>query len=397
MFQYKVPFGIKLLTWATTVRWIGWGFFEALLPVFIFSFAGSFAETGALKSVYYIVFLFAAPLAGMLTDKISSKIIILLGLAVYPLISLSYFFAGVSGMALFIVIARALNGFGYAFDAVGRTTYFRRHESSDKIATTFGYFDVITTLFWILAVLSSLYLIKLFEVHELALAILPTALLAILIVLFVKDGGHENLREGIRHALQGGFLKNIWLEIKSWNKGMRLIALANFFIGFVAVMSDFIIPIRVYQESGSLSKVILIGVVLALPGLFDFQLGKFADRYRLSSLFVGLAGLIFLFGVLGFTESFIGQMVIAFLLGISFNLINLASDGITTKLIQPEHYGRMSSLNFDIDIVGTILGPVVIGFLIDKIDFSSTAIVLAIASLFVLFFIFFKRRHLPKV
>src|SRR3972149_5416719 len=186
MWSYKIPKGIKIITWATTIRWVGWGFFESLLPVFMFSFANSFAETGFFKSVYYIFFLIAAPLAGILADRISTKVIILLGLAVYPLISLSYFWAGVSGMAVFIVIARALNGIGLAFDSVGRSTYFRLHSPKDKIATTIGYFDVITTIFWILAVLSSLYLIKIFEVHKLALAILPTTFIAIAMVLMVK-------------------------------------------------------------------------------------------------------------------------------------------------------------------------------------------------------------------
>ncbi|KKQ34018.1 MAG: hypothetical protein US50_C0065G0009 [Candidatus Nomurabacteria bacterium GW2011_GWB1_37_5] len=396
MFRYKIPKGIKLLTWATTIRWVGWGFFEAILPVFIFSFTASFAETGVLKSVYYVVFLVAAPLAGMLTDKVSSKVIVLIGLAMYPFISLSYFFAGATGMALFIVIARALNGFGYAFDAVGRATYFRQNVPEDKIATTFGYFDVITTLFWILAVLSSLYLIKIFEVHELALIILPTSLVAMAIVFFIKDGGHENLRDGFKHALAGGFLKNVLLEVKGWGRGMRLIALINFFIGFVAVMSDFIIPIRVYQESGSLPKVILIGVILALPGLFDFRLGKFADKHRIGSLFIGLSSLLILFASLAFTDGFIGQMIIAFLLGISFNLINLASDGLTTKMVQPEHFGRMSSLNFDIDTVGTILGPIAIGLMIDSFSFSSASLVLAFFSLIILILMLAKKKDLIK-
>src|SRR3989344_2171452 len=94
------PAGIKLITLATTIRWIGWGFVEGFLPVFLFSFADSYAETGAFQSIYELVFVLAVPFVGMIADKISSKTILVIGLLIYPFIGFSYYWAGVTGMAL---------------------------------------------------------------------------------------------------------------------------------------------------------------------------------------------------------------------------------------------------------------------------------------------------------
>ena len=76
----KIPGDVKLLTWATTVRWIGWGVVEALVPIFLLSFAKSYAETGLLSSMYDIAFIISLPFVGLLADKISSRTILILGM-----------------------------------------------------------------------------------------------------------------------------------------------------------------------------------------------------------------------------------------------------------------------------------------------------------------------------
>ena len=136
-----IPAGVRLITFATTIRWIGWGFFEALLPIFIFSFADSYAETGLFSSVFDVMFLISLPAIGALADKVAAKTLIIIGLAMYPFIGIGYFLAGATGIAAFIVLTKALNGTAYALDSVGRSAYFMRHVPKDKIATPFWYFS----------------------------------------------------------------------------------------------------------------------------------------------------------------------------------------------------------------------------------------------------------------
>ena len=120
----------------------------------------------------------------------------------YPLVGFGYFYAGFTGLAIFLIIARLLNGLGYAFDSVGRSTYFRRHSPQEIIGTVFGYFDSITSLFWVLCVLASIIL----AINVLFLAIVPTTIITLLMFLGLKkdentesteDGFHDIFKEKI--------------------------------------------------------------------------------------------------------------------------------------------------------------------------------------------------------
>jgi len=94
-----MPEGIKLLAWARTARWVGWGFGESLIPIFLFAFSASYAETGLLSSVFEISLLISLPIVGMLADRMSAKVLIIAGLVLYPLVGASYFLAGATGVA----------------------------------------------------------------------------------------------------------------------------------------------------------------------------------------------------------------------------------------------------------------------------------------------------------
>ena len=149
----EIPTGTKILTYVTSIRWIGWGFAENLIPIFIFSFVGSYAQAGLLKSAYEFALIISLPLIGILADRVKATTLILAGLSLYLIVGTSYLFAGITGLAIFIVMARFSNGIAYAFDQVGRETYIRRNNISSKLATIFGYFDSVTNFWWIVAAL----------------------------------------------------------------------------------------------------------------------------------------------------------------------------------------------------------------------------------------------------
>src|SRR3989344_65514 len=88
-----ISFGSRVLTWATAARWTGWGFAESLVPIFLFSFAGSYAEAGLLRSSYEIALMLSLPLVGMFADRVRATTIILIGLALYILVGTSYLLA----------------------------------------------------------------------------------------------------------------------------------------------------------------------------------------------------------------------------------------------------------------------------------------------------------------
>ncbi len=56
-----IPQGIRTMTLARGLRWLGWGLCETLIPVLIFSFSHTFVEAGIFRSIYDIVFLISLP------------------------------------------------------------------------------------------------------------------------------------------------------------------------------------------------------------------------------------------------------------------------------------------------------------------------------------------------
>ncbi|OGY59945.1 MAG: hypothetical protein A3B23_02235 [Candidatus Colwellbacteria bacterium RIFCSPLOWO2_01_FULL_48_10] len=392
-----IPAGVRLITFATTIRWIGWGFFEALLPIFIFSFADSYAETGLFSSVFDVMFLISLPAIGALADKVAAKTLIIIGLAMYPFIGIGYFLAGATGIAAFIVLTKALNGTAYALDSVGRSAYFMRHVPKDKIATAFGYFESMSTFWWILAVLSSIFLIKVVEVHWLFLLLIPSHLIAIWIISKLRADNHESMKDGVKDVLRDGAYASMIREIKEWGAGLKLIGFLVFFLSLISPVIDFFIPILTYADSASIEKAVLIAAVMAIPAVFGAFWGKIADRYKKNGIFWGLGIAAFLIFALGQTDVYIFHLGLAFLIKCALEVVNLASDGITTRIIRPEHYGRLSGAMQAIGDVGSLIGPISLGLLIDQAGASFAFTAVSIASIAMLCLLMFKSHALsPK-
>lgn len=389
-----IPKDVKLLTWATTIRWIGWGFVESLIPVFLLAFSSTYAETGLLRSVYDVTYILLLPFIGMLADIIPPRTILLLGIVLYPFVGFSYFWAGVTGSALFIVIGRFLNGAGYALDSIGRSTYFRKHSPTSNIATAFGYFDTITTFFWVVCVFVSIILIRHFEIHQLFLVIIPTSLIALYMIFRLKRDIPSGVVAGVRKVWRDGVVSNFVQEVRGWSSSLRLIGFLTFLLGFVGIATSFSIPLAVYADSGNLVQVIVIGAVAALPSVFSFPLGKIADKWRMQSVYAGFVIAVISLGLLALFPVFWVQLVLAFLLSIGLNLTSLAFDGIATLNTNPEHYGRMSSVLANSGSVGELIGPIIAGVLIDAYGSPVMFVVFAaITAIGVLLLVAQRKKH----
>src|SRR3989339_697798 len=284
----KIPEGIRILTWSTSVRWFGWGLGEAFVPIFLLSFSENFSETGLLASIYNITFFLSIPFAGYLADNIKIRSMILAGLIIYIFIGLGYFLAGATGAIIFIVIARGLNGIAYSLDQVGRESYFIRHYPEDKISKIFGKFDVITNFWWIIAVIIGLLLVKFafLPIHWLLFFITPTSIISFLIVLRLKEG-ERNHNKGIL------FLKvysNLFRDIKNFSTGLKFILVLTFITGILSSVNYFFLLIIMF-----LSSAIFELISLTNKGM----IARFADRTHLGEIDGSLNGVSAVGAVVG--------------------------------------------------------------------------------------------------
>jgi len=360
-----IPKGVRVLTYITALRWAGWGFAEALLPVFFFSFTQNYATTSLLRSAYDVSFILTLPIAGLLADKFRATSLVMFGLVIYLFIGSGYFLAGLTGVVLFAITARFLNGISYSFDILGRDTYTRRVTKKENLATVFGFVDAFANFWWIVAAIVGIFLVKYFSIYTLLFLVTPTSLLALIITwrFSKKEEGVSNLKE--KFKVKTAYME-AFKEFGVWSWNLRLLAVFNFFIAFSSAVVGFFLPIEAYSQNGNLSQAMIIGILLVLLTLFGSQLGGWFDKKGISLFPYCFLLFGILLAVLAFSNSYLVKLGVAFGVGIVLELLTLGSNELITVCANPEHFGRVGGVMRSIYDVGSMTGPLIIGILIDS-------------------------------
>lgn len=378
-----LPYGVRILAWSRAVRWIGWGLGEALLPVFIVAFSKTFAEAGLFSSTVDIAALISLPLIGVWADKFSAKKLVLISLLLYPLVGISYFFAGALGMAIFVVIARLANGFTWGLENIGIETYYRRIVDGSHIATSFGYIDTWSHVAWIGAAVVGMGLIVFVPIHVLLLGIAPFALIAYSIAAKAPADSPENALSRREQAKEkkSAFMRSYALalaEWKTWGGHLQLLSVLVFFSSIVSSLMYFFLPIDAYLTGANLPMVVLVTIFGAVPALFGYKLGRLADvKNKYMLLASGLAAMaIIALGLAVFPEYWF-KLIAIFCMGIVFELFYVIQSSLITVLGSRETYGARGSVFESIITLGDMVAPLIIGITLDMIGFSNFAAVIA--------------------
>ena len=124
-----------------------------------------------------------------------------------------------------------------------------------------------------------------------------------------------------------------------------------------------------------------------MPSLFGLPLGEFADRKRGKAVLIALASAaVFLF-VLSVMDTYVWQLVVVFCIGLVRELILLSEKGMMARVAKANHYGRLNGGMNELRVAGQMLGPILLGFLIDSTTLFDAFLILS--CLFVLLFVFF--------
>jgi len=370
-----LPNGIRIFAWVRAIRWFGWGFGESLLPVFILTFSQTFAEAGLFSSTVEIVSLISLPIIGMWADRVPARRIVLWSLILYPLVGLGYLLAGVLGMAVFVVLARAINGFTWELENVGIATYYRRVIERNKIAMSFGYLDTWTNLAWIFAALMGMFLVSFMPIHYLLFAIAPFSILAYFVALKApKDTVNADDNVGATPTRSHVIARNKW---RIWMAQFWLLGALVFFSSIINSLISFFIPITAYLAGANLPMVVLIGVLGAMPGLFGYKLGLIADRcnrYVLISFGLACVAIITLW--LAALHSYLFKLGAVFLMGIILELFYVVQSSLITTLGSAKTYGKRGSAFESISTLGDLAAPLILGVALDVLGFSKVVFVL---------------------
>ena len=374
--------GVKLITLATAIRWTSWALVTPILPLFLFSFTETFGGTGIFNSVYNVIFILSLPIIGHIANRISAKYLILTGLLIYPLISVSYYLAGVLGVVWFAVLAKALNGFNYALDSTGRFTYFRRHMPQNS-GKAFGYFETVTSIWYVAAVLVGYFIIDRIPINYLFLLIIPTVVIAFAIVFAVsKDKKDATGKNWAKYVSLKSFTSAI-KEFRLWGVKLKKMALISFASSLVFTITDFFMPLKIYFQEDNLHSVLLFAGISSLPGIFGFKISKFVEESGSKVLYRALTIAAIALLMFVFTENFLIQLILIFIINLCAVAVSIFIDNRSTLLGDKRRYGTISSLFSEIGACSGILGPILFGFLIDFTSMNAT-IAVGAAMLFVI-------------
>lgn len=378
IFNKNIQTGVKRISYATGIRWMGWGLTDALFFVFIYSFAGSYAETGLISSIYSIVFLIVTPLIGVITNHMRAKSIILSGLILYPFVGLAYFVAGLWGMVSFVILARFLNGIAYALDSVGRVTYVRRHTPRGHVGAALGYMKSIANFLWVSAIIASVVLVKYFEVYELFLFVIPTSIIAFFIILSIPQDECDNTENTWKKYISPKVYLSSIQEFVLWKRGMKLMMFFNFItVGAYTVIKIFV-PVFLFVSGDDLTQVIIFMLVFSIPSIFGVSLGALADRSGKFSLILALLLLGLSIFSFAFIDIFVVQLLLIFLFSLIVEYLVYYVDAFMTKLGDIRHYGSITSIVSEVGEFASIIVPVLVGFAIDVYGVSTTFAVMGL-------------------
>jgi len=374
--------GTRILACARGIRWVGWGLGESLIPIFIVTFSHTYAQMGLFSSMVEIVALFSLPIIGIWADKMPARNLVLWGLILYPLVGISYFFAGVFGAALFVVLARAINGFTWSLENVGTETYFRRAIHHSNIATSFGALDTWSNAAWICAAAAGMILVSYIPVHYLLLGISPFALIAFL----VASRAPKDLQYSVDRSERRSFIRSYGRAItewRSWDARLRLLSALVLFTSVISAIIDFFLPIDAYLSGANLPMVVLLAIFAAAPSLFGYKLGRLVDtrnKYRLIAYGLAIIAIV-MSGIVIFPQFYV-KLAAVFIMGIVLELFNVAKGSLVTTLGPAATYGIRGSAFESIVTFGDLTAPLIIGVTLDILGFEKLAYTISAVSIF---------------
>jgi MFS family permease len=154
------------------------------------------------------------------------------------------------------------------------------------------------------------------------------------------------------------------------------------FSSIVSSLVYFFVPIDAYLNGANLPMVVLITVLGALPALFAYKLGRFADttnKYKLIAL--GLAGVAAIGVGLAVIPFYWFKLVSMFFMGIILEIFFVAQSSLVTTLGPEETYGERGSAFEAIIIVGDLVAPLILGISLDLFGFGTVALMVAIVAI----------------
>lgn len=380
----KIPREIKVLIAAAFLIAIGFGIVAPVLPQFAQSFDVSVSAAAVVISVFAFTRLLFAPMSGLLVEKWGERNTYVVGILIVGASSAACAFANSYWQLL---IFRGLGGIGstmFTVAAMGLLIKLAPPQARGKVSSLYAGSFLLGNIAGPVAggLLAGLGMQLPFLVYAGALLLVAILVATFLPVVKALPGAPAAARAAImplrealgipayRAVLTSGFA-NGWSSF-----GIRM-ALVPLFATFVLDAGP--------QVAGISLAVFAIGTGAALT----FS-GKLADSWgRKPMILAGLAVNGLAMGALGFTSTEFAFFAVSLIAGVGSGLMGPAQQAAVADVIGNKRSGGKVLATFQMSTdLGSIIGPIAAGFLVDHFSYGPAfAMATAVSLISVLFWL----------
>ncbi|MFQ6076841.1 MAG: MFS transporter [Candidatus Bathyarchaeia archaeon] len=363
---------------AGVIAMLGVGVVGPILPIYALSFGVSYTATGTIISAFGVARLFTEAPVGWLADRLGKKRIIVLGIGV---MSLSAFIAAFAGDVFQLVLARLVQGVGAALYATTATALVADIAPLDRRGAYMSYFQ--GSFFMGIAFGPAVGGIAA-EVAGIRAPFLLWGVLAAVSAVFAKSmvgdspsghwGGSDetDVREHSRASMFDRVL------IPSYLAGLTTLLISS-------GLRFTLIPIYGKHIGLTLGQVGAVLTVAAATNVAVMPLsGRLIDKFGVRpSLLYGF--LLYALAVYSFTwsDDFLKMVVSGLLLGLTTAMVYPAQATNIAAEVTTARRGLAFGVYRSFCDVGLIVGPLVVGLLIDASGFVAPLMLMSCLSLIV--------------
>jgi MFS family permease len=353
-----------LILIAFTLNFVRYGMIFPLVPLLAHDLGASPSVIGLIVGAFSVFsFILAVPIGGF-TDKFGVKRMLFLGVlsnAASVLLLLR------STRVLFLMASQVLGGLGFQLQIVASQSYIARLESPFRRERGFGYLTFSAALGQTLGPALGGVIASRFSYHEAFVVALLLSAAGLIVLGFRESNGvrhadRYSLREDLRHAA----------AIFSDSRALAVLTFTFGIIFAVSLRTSFL-PVLLLKRGlleadvGIMISLFAASMTLVRPFVGRiFQAFKRKDMLAFSVLSVAVG-----VGLVPVLSSWLTTALALCLFGLGFGLTQPLSMVMVADLADPEHPGLTMGIRFMVITLANLLGPVLLGFLVEAVGLKS--------------------------
>ena len=337
------------------ISMLGLGVFSPILPLFAKNLGASGLWVGLIFAGFAISRAIFMPIMGIYSDKHGRKALMLIGLILFSILSISYLF--VHSIYLLVII-RFLHGFSTALVVPIAISYVSEITKKDKEGKTIGFFNISLFLGMAFGPLFGGFIYDYLGLNYIFIVMFVMSFIALFIVSLFLPNLNISVKKHKNHKLSKGFLKNnivvallVFRFIASVGRG-----------GVMAFLPLFAVSISISPSMIGIIIFINIAVTALLQGAF----GRLADKYdRVCLIILGSLLSVVSLVLIPYTHNLWSLITVSLFMGVGGAISIPASSSIAISVGKEYGMGRsMGTFNTAMSL-GMIFAPIISGMVMD--------------------------------